>query len=113
MLVKAYTGPFKECADVLLEPIMKKGGFFALRGRPTPFMNSPHAFKRSYLASQRSNLVTISGYMENKLQSSSAKQVVGLSVGRARHKAKRKGVSINPPMHRFALAPSDRPNRPV
>jgi len=41
-------------ADVLLEPIMKKRGFFVLRGRPTPFMNAPIAFKRSYLASQRS-----------------------------------------------------------
>lgn len=41
-------------ADVLIEPIMKKRGFFVLRGRPTPFMNAPIAFKRSYLASQRS-----------------------------------------------------------
>ncbi|HEY1233310.1 MAG TPA: ABC transporter substrate-binding protein [Candidatus Binatia bacterium] len=41
-------------ADVLLEPIMKKRGFFVLRGRPTPFMNAPIAFKRAYLASQRS-----------------------------------------------------------
>ena len=41
-------------ADVLLEPIMKKRGFFVLRGRPTPFMNAPIAFKGSYLASQRS-----------------------------------------------------------
>jgi len=41
-------------ADVLLEPIMKKRGFFVLRGRPTPFMNAPIAFKRSYLASRRS-----------------------------------------------------------
>ena len=31
-------------ADVLLEPIMKKRGFFVLRGRPTPFMNAPIAF---------------------------------------------------------------------
>src|SRR6185503_4984767 len=41
-------------ADVLLEPIMKKRGFFVLRGRPTPFMNAPIASKGSYLASQRS-----------------------------------------------------------
>ena len=41
-------------ADVLLEPIMKKRGFFVLRGMPTPFMNAPIAFKPSYLASQRS-----------------------------------------------------------
>jgi len=40
-------------ADALLEPIMVKRGFFALRGKPTPFMNGPIAVKRSYLASQR------------------------------------------------------------
>lgn len=129
-------------ADVLLEPIMKKRGFFVLRGRPTPFMNAPIAFKRSYLASQRStakkfvkafadatlfivdnkpgtlrpltkllnthdaevidfayaylhansettlyppaeaveNLIKMSGYMDKKLQSISAKQVVDLSI---------------------------------
>jgi NitT/TauT family transport system substrate-binding protein len=43
-------------ADVLLEPIMKKRGFFVLRGRATPFMNAPIAVKRSYLAGQRSTL---------------------------------------------------------
>jgi len=37
-------------ADVLLEPIMIKRGFFVLRGKPTPFMNAPIAVKRSYLA---------------------------------------------------------------
>ena len=129
-------------ADVLLEPIMKKRGFFVLRGRPTPFMNAPIAFKRSYLASQRStakkfvkafadatryiiinkpgtlrpltqllntsdsdvidfaydylhanseatlyppaeaveNLIKMSGYMDKKLQSINAKQVVDLSL---------------------------------
>ena len=41
-------------ADVTLEPIMKKRGFFVLRGKPTPFMNAPIAVKRSYLAGQRS-----------------------------------------------------------
>ena len=41
-------------ADALLEPIMKKRGFFILRGRSTPFMNAPIAVKRSYLSSQRS-----------------------------------------------------------
>jgi ABC-type nitrate/sulfonate/bicarbonate transport system substrate-binding protein len=40
-------------ADVLLEPIMLKRGFFVLRGKTTPFMNAPIAVKRSYLASQR------------------------------------------------------------
>jgi ABC-type nitrate/sulfonate/bicarbonate transport system substrate-binding protein len=40
-------------ADAMLEPIMKKRGFFILRGKPTPFMNAPIAVKRSYLASQR------------------------------------------------------------
>lgn len=129
-------------ADVLLEPIMRKRGFFVLRGRPTPFMNAPIAFKRSYLASQRStakkfvkafadatryiivnkpgtlrpltqllntsdsdvidfaydylhanseatlyppaeaveNLIKMSGYMDKKLQSINAKQVVDLSL---------------------------------
>lgn len=43
-------------ADVLFEPIMKKRGFFVLRGRPTPFMNAPIVVKRSYLNSQRSTL---------------------------------------------------------
>jgi NitT/TauT family transport system substrate-binding protein len=43
-------------ADALLEPIMKKRGFFVLRGRPTPFMNAPIAIKRSYVASHRSTL---------------------------------------------------------
>jgi NitT/TauT family transport system substrate-binding protein len=43
-------------ADALLEPVMKKRGFFVLRGRPTPFMNAPIAVKRSYLASHRSTL---------------------------------------------------------
>ena len=43
-------------ADVFFEPIMKKRGFFVLRGRPTPFMNAPIAIKRSYLSSQRSTL---------------------------------------------------------
>jgi len=43
-------------ADVLFEPIMKKRGFFVLRGRPTPFMNAPIAVKRSYLTSQRSTV---------------------------------------------------------
>ena len=41
-------------ADVLLEPIMTKRGFFVLRGKPTPFMNAPIAVKRSYLTNQRS-----------------------------------------------------------
>jgi ABC-type nitrate/sulfonate/bicarbonate transport system substrate-binding protein len=41
-------------ADVLLEPIMIKRGFFVLRGKPTPFMNAPIAVKRSYLTNQRS-----------------------------------------------------------
>lgn len=41
-------------ADVFFEPIMKKRGFFVLRGKPTPFMNAPIAVKRSYLAGQRS-----------------------------------------------------------
>jgi NitT/TauT family transport system substrate-binding protein len=40
-------------ADAMLEPIMKKRGFFILRGKPTPFMNAPIAVKRSYLAGQR------------------------------------------------------------
>lgn len=43
-------------ADVLLEPIMKKRGFFILRGKPTPFMNAPIAVKRSYLAGRRSTV---------------------------------------------------------
>ena len=43
-------------ADALLEPIMKKRGFFVLRGKPTPFMNAPIAVKRSYLAGRRSTL---------------------------------------------------------
>jgi len=43
-------------ADALLEPIMKKRGFFILRGKTTPFMNAPIAVKRSYLASQRSTV---------------------------------------------------------
>ena len=43
-------------ADALLEPIMKKRGFFVLRGRATPFMNAPIAVKRSYLSSQRSTV---------------------------------------------------------
>lgn len=43
-------------ADALFEPIMKKRGFFVLRGRTTPFMNAPIAVKRSYLASQRSTV---------------------------------------------------------
>lgn len=43
-------------ADAMLEPIMKKRGFFVLRGKPTPFMNAPIAVKRSYLASQRSTV---------------------------------------------------------
>ncbi len=43
-------------ADALLEPIMKKRGFFVLRGKPTPFMNAPIAVKRSYLASQRATV---------------------------------------------------------
>jgi NitT/TauT family transport system substrate-binding protein len=43
-------------ADALLEPIMKKRGFFVLRGKPTPFMNAPIAVKRSYLAGQRSTV---------------------------------------------------------
>jgi NitT/TauT family transport system substrate-binding protein len=43
-------------ADVFFEPIMKKRGFFVLRGKPTPFMNAPIAVKRSYLAGQRSTV---------------------------------------------------------
>ena len=43
-------------ADALLEPIMRKRGFFVLRGKPTPFMNAPIAVKRSYLTSQRSTV---------------------------------------------------------
>jgi NitT/TauT family transport system substrate-binding protein len=43
-------------ADAMLEPIMKKRGFFVMRGRATPFMNAPIAAKRSYLASHRSTL---------------------------------------------------------
>lgn len=43
-------------ADVMLEPIMKKRGFFVLRGKPTPFMNAPIAVKRSYLAGHRATL---------------------------------------------------------
>jgi NitT/TauT family transport system substrate-binding protein len=43
-------------ADAMLEPIMKKRGFFVLRGKPTPFMNAPIAVKRSFLASQRSTV---------------------------------------------------------
>jgi len=43
-------------ADAMLEPIMKKTGFFGMRGRATPFMNAPIAAKRSYLASHRSTL---------------------------------------------------------
>ena len=43
-------------ADAMLEPIMKKRGFFVLRGKPTPFMNAPIAVKRSYLASQRATI---------------------------------------------------------
>jgi NitT/TauT family transport system substrate-binding protein len=40
-------------ADVLFEPIMKKRGFFVLRGKPTPFMNAPIAVKRSFATNQR------------------------------------------------------------
>ena len=43
-------------ADALLEPIMKKRGFFVLRGKTTPFMNAPIAVKRSYLTGQRSTV---------------------------------------------------------
>ena len=43
-------------ADALLEPIMKKRGFFILRGKATPFMNAPLAVKKSYLATQRSTV---------------------------------------------------------
>jgi NitT/TauT family transport system substrate-binding protein len=43
-------------ADAMLEPIMRKRGFFILRGKPTPFMNAPIAVKRSYLTSQRSTV---------------------------------------------------------
>ena len=43
-------------ADVFFEPIMKKRGFFVLRGKPTPFMNAPIAVKRSYLAGQRATV---------------------------------------------------------
>src|SRR6266508_165133 len=43
-------------ADELLEPVMKKRGFYILRGKITPFMNAPIAAKRSYLVSQRSTL---------------------------------------------------------
>jgi ABC-type nitrate/sulfonate/bicarbonate transport system substrate-binding protein len=43
-------------ADAMLEPIMKKRGFFVLRGKPTPFMNAPIVVKRSYLASQRATI---------------------------------------------------------
>jgi ABC-type nitrate/sulfonate/bicarbonate transport system substrate-binding protein len=40
-------------ADALLESIMKKRGFFILRGKPTPFMNAPIAVKRSYAGTNR------------------------------------------------------------
>ena len=43
-------------ADALLEPLMKKRGFFVLRGKPTPFMNAPLAVKKSYLANQRASV---------------------------------------------------------
>jgi NitT/TauT family transport system substrate-binding protein len=43
-------------ADVLFEPIMKKRGFFVLRGKPTPFMNAPIAVKRSFATSQRATV---------------------------------------------------------
>jgi len=43
-------------ADVLFEPIMKKRGFFILRGKPTPFMNAPIAVKRSFAIGQRATL---------------------------------------------------------
>ncbi len=43
-------------ADAIFEPIMKKRGFFVLRGKTTPFMNAPIAVKRSYLAGQRSTV---------------------------------------------------------
>ncbi len=45
-------------ADALLEPIMKKRGFFILRGKPTPFMNAPIAVKRSYVATNRTAVKT-------------------------------------------------------
>jgi NitT/TauT family transport system substrate-binding protein len=43
-------------ADALLEPVMKKRGFYVVRGKPTPFMNAPIAVKRSYLTAKRSAL---------------------------------------------------------
>jgi NitT/TauT family transport system substrate-binding protein len=43
-------------ADAMLEPIMIKRGFHVLRGKPTPFMNAPIAFKRSYLTTQRATV---------------------------------------------------------
>ena len=43
-------------ADVLFEPVMKKRGFFVLRGKPTPFMNAPIAVKRSFATGQRGTL---------------------------------------------------------
>jgi ABC-type nitrate/sulfonate/bicarbonate transport system substrate-binding protein len=43
-------------ADALLEPIMKKRGFFVLRGKPTPFMNAPIAVKRSYATTNRTTV---------------------------------------------------------
>jgi NitT/TauT family transport system substrate-binding protein len=43
-------------ADAMLEPIMRKRGFFTLRGKPTPFMNAPIAVRRAYLTSQRSTV---------------------------------------------------------
>jgi hypothetical protein len=52
-LINNVYGADATLADVLLEPIMVKRGFFVLRGKKTPFMNAPIAVKRSYLASQR------------------------------------------------------------
>ena len=43
-------------ADVMFEPMMKKRGFFILRGKPTPFMNAPIAVKRSFATGQRGTL---------------------------------------------------------
>jgi hypothetical protein len=49
-LINNVYGADATLADVLLEPIMVKRGFFVLRGKKTPFMNAPIAVKRSYLA---------------------------------------------------------------
>jgi hypothetical protein len=59
------------------------------------------------------NVIKMSGYMDKKLQFISAKQVIDLTFGRARHKTKRTGASLNLINAPICGSRRDQPIRPA